>query len=287
MSELDGTDGGLPINARLQAAREAKGLSLDDVATRTRVPIRHLENIERAEWNALPALTYSVGFVRSYGNAVGLDGTALGAELRDQLGGGSSKSSGAPQYEPADPARVPPRSLAIAAGLLALLLAIGYLVWRTNAADEPDALELATVAPPPAAVAAPPPQPAVQAPPATSGPVAITAADDVWLRIYEAGGPKLYEGLIKANQRYEVPPTARAPQILTGRPDAIRVTVGQTEIPPLGPPRQTITDVSLLPQDLLARRPSPSGAQTPPPGAAPAAVPAAPPAAIAPGPVAQ
>jgi cytoskeletal protein RodZ len=245
MSDLDGDPGALSISARLRAAREAKGFSLDDVATRTRVPLRHLNHIDAGEWNALPAITYSVGFVRSYANAVGLDGTAMGIEVREALGGGSgSKKTGAPQYEPADPARVPPRSLAIAAGLLAIILAIGYLVWRTNAADEPDALELATAAQPlPAAVAAPQP---VQPQPASPGPVAITASDDVWLRIYEAGGPKLYEGVIKANQRYEVPATARAPQILTGRPDAIRVTVGQTEIPPLGPPRRTIADVSQL-----------------------------------------
>jgi transcriptional regulator with XRE-family HTH domain len=293
MSDIEGNPGALSISERLRAAREAKGLSLDDVATRTRVPIRHLHHIDAGEWSALPAITYSVGFVRSYANAVGLDGTAMGGELREALGGGSgSKRSGAPQYEPADPARVPPRSLAIAAGLLAIILAIGYLVWRTNAADEPDALELATAAPPPAvAAAAPPPQP-VRPQPASAGPVAITASDDVWLRIYEAGGPKLYEGLIKANQRYEVPPTARAPQILTGRPDAIRVTVGQTEIPPLGPPRQTVSDVSLLPQDLLARVQPPAGASTPSApaaGIAPGALgtPTAPPAASAPGPVAQ
>jgi cytoskeletal protein RodZ len=280
MSDPDGNPAALSISARLRAAREAKGYSLDDVATRTRVPLRHLNHIDAGEWNALPAITYSVGFVRSYANAVGLDGTAIGVELREALGGGSgSKRAGAPQYEPADPARVPPRSLAIAAGLLAIVLAIGYLVWRTNAADEPNALELATAAPAvPAVAAGPQPQPApAQLQPATAGPVAITAADDVWLRIYEAGGPKLYEGVIKANQRYEVPATARAPQILTGRPDAIRITVGQTGIPPLGPPRRTIADVSLLPRDLLARLQPPTGA----PG------PAAAPAGIAPGPVAQ
>jgi transcriptional regulator with XRE-family HTH domain len=285
MSELDGNPGALSISARLQAAREAKGYTLDDVATRTRVPIRHLQHIDAGDWNALPAITYCVGFVRSYANAVGLDGTAMGVELREALGAGGGKNRAAPQYEPADPARVPPRSLAIGAALLALLLAIGYLVWRTSAADEPDALELATAAPP-AAAAAPAPQPraaAVQTGPAQPGPVAITASDDVWLRIYEAGGAKLYEGLIKAGQRYEVPPTARAPQILTGRPDALRVTVGQTEIPPLGPPQRTIADVSLLPQDLLGRLSGTAPAAPP----APAASPAAPPAGIAPGPVAQ
>jgi transcriptional regulator with XRE-family HTH domain len=273
MSESDAIDAGLPIGARLRAAREARGLSLEDVAAKTRIPVRHLQHIDADDWSALPAVTYSIGFVRSYGNAIGVDGTALGAELREQLGVGGVKKDGAPLYEPADPARVPPRGLAIAAGLLALILAIGYLVWRTSATNEPDPLELATAPP---QIVAPTPAPAAPAPqpvPASSQAVAVTAADAVWLRIYEAGGPKLFEGAMRAGQRFEVPPNARAPQILTGRPDAIRVTVGQTEIPPLGPPRQTIADVSLLPQDLLARLGGVGSG------------PSAPPAGIAPGPV--
>lgn len=252
MSELERAESGSSIGARLRDARETRGLSLDDVAARTRVPIRHLQHIETGDWDALPAITYSIGFVRSYANAVGLDGTAMSAELREQLGAGPGKSGAAPQYEPADPARVPPRSLAVVAGLLALILAIGYLVWRTSAADEPDALELGA-APEPTAPLPAPVQPPRQPAAAPAENVAVTAVEGVWLRIYEAGGPKLFEGAMKPGQRFDVPPTARAPQILTGRPDAIRVTVGQTEIPPLGPAKKTIADVSLLPRDLLAR----------------------------------
>src|ERR1700684_558834 len=97
---------GAPIGERLREAREARGLSLDDVARQTRIPIRHLEHIQREEWDALPAITYSVGFVRSYANNVGLDGPALGAELREQLGGARIAGIAATAYyEPADPAR--------------------------------------------------------------------------------------------------------------------------------------------------------------------------------------
>ena len=91
-------------------AREAKGLSLDDVASQTRIPIRHLQNIEREEWDALPAPTYAVGFARNYANAVGLDGAAIAVELREQIGGAVRTRAPAPEYyEPADPSRVPPR----------------------------------------------------------------------------------------------------------------------------------------------------------------------------------
>src|SRR3712207_1378987 len=135
---------GQSIGLRLRAAREAKGLSLDDVARQTRIPVRHLEHIEREEWDALPAVTYSVGFARSYANVVELDGAQIGAEVRAQLGGARpGNTAAAPFYEPADPARVPPRSLAIAAAVLALLLVIGYLIWRSSAVDDDSPADVA------------------------------------------------------------------------------------------------------------------------------------------------
>jgi len=247
-----------PVGERLRSAREAQGMSLEEVATKTRVPIRHLEHIERGEWDLLPATTYCVGFARSYANAVGLNGSEVGNELREQLGGQSHANKpvpGAALYEPADPARVPPRSLALVAAAIALLLVVGYFVWRSGKTDETDIdqAEVAAVAASPiiapTPLAGPPPAPA-----ASTGPVVLTATEDVWLRVYEAnGGPRLHEGMLKAGERYEVPATAQRPLIRTGRPDGLRVTVGQTPIPALGPPERAISDVSLLPADLMAR----------------------------------
>lgn len=258
------------IGERLKAAREAKKLSLADVASQTRIPIRHLQHIEDGEWNALPAPTYSIGFARSYANAVGLNGNAIGAELREEIGATRPAQDTQPAYyEPADPARVPPRSLAFIAGIIAVLLIAGYAIWRTTSVggSEVD---------PVAAVEEPVPQPGFgagqrqpprQAVPAT-GPVVLTATDEVWLRVYESSGAQLFEGILQAGQRYEVPATAQAPQIRTGRPQALRVTVGSTEIPPLGAPETTIDDVSLLPADLAARVGQGAPGTLPPPGPA-------------------
>lgn len=241
------------VGERLRAAREAKNMSLQDVASKTRIPVRHLQHIEDGQWDALPAPTYSIGFARAYANAVGLNGNEIGAELRSQIGG-PRPTFQAPTsyYEPADPARVPPRSLAIVAGIIAILLIAGYFIWRSMAVDNVDPAEAVTAeAPPPAAPAQN--QPLAQ-PQAATGPVVLTAIDEVWLRIYEGGGgAALFEGIMRAGQRFEVPATAQAPQIRTGRPQALRVTVGQTEIPPLGAPEQTISDVSLRAADLAAR----------------------------------
>lgn len=259
------------IGDRLRAAREAKNLGLDEVAGKTRIPIRHLQHIENEEWDALPAPTYSIGFARSYANAVGLNGNEIAAELRQQIGT-ARPTYEAPQsyYEPADPARVPPRSLAMVAGAIALLLIAGYIIWRSLTVDSVDEAQIGDpqqAVPQPAPAAQPQPQP--QGIP-TTGPVVIAATDEVWLRIYEGGsGRKLFEGIMQAGQRYEVPATAQQPQIRTGRPQVLRVTVGGAEVPPLGAPETTIDDVSLLPADLAARARGAAGQPTQPgaPGA--------------------
>jgi len=263
--------GGLTtIGERLRAAREARKMSLADVASKTRIPIRHLQHIEDGEWNALPAPTYSVGFARSYANAIGLNGNEIGAEVRQEIGSPRPTYDTPPAYyEPADPARVPPRSLAMVAGGIALLLILAYLIWRSMAVDSVDPQD--AVAPPPPAATPAQSQPAAQQAPA-SGPVVLTATDEIWLRIYEGnGGAKIFEGVMQAGQRFEVPATAQAPQIRTGRPQALRVTVGATEIPPLGQPEQTISDVSLRAADLAARVGQQGAAPAPAP--APGAVP--------------
>jgi cytoskeleton protein RodZ len=265
---------GQSVGERLRVAREAKGLSLDDVARQTRIPVRHLEHIERGEWDALPAITYSVGFARSYANTVDLDGAKIGAEVRQQLGGvRAGNSTAAPFYEPADPARVPPRWIAIAAAVIAVLIVIGYLVWRSSAVDDDSPADVAiTQAEEPAAnqAAARPAQPTVPAPAPSNGPVVLTATEDVWLRIDQAGGgAPLYMGTLKGGQSYQVPAGAQSPRIRTARANALRVTVGGAQVPPLGPPETTISNVSLTAADLIAR-PQGGGA---PPAAPPAATP--------------
>lgn len=267
MADMDQDQGGeLTIGERLRRAREEKGLTLDDVAGQTRIPVRHLQHIESGDWDALPAVTYSIGFVRSYGNAVGADGAALGAELRQQLGGARRPSAISEYYEPADPARVPPRWLAIVAALIAVLLVAGYLIFRSGVDDGHDTAAKTAEAPPAAPVQSRPAPP----PDATGQPVVLAAAEEVWLHVYEAEGRQtLFMGTLLAGQQYQVPAQARRPQLLTSRPNVLRVTVGSTVIPPLGPAEQRIRDVSLLPTDLVARAQGGAGPEPQPPALRP------------------
>jgi cytoskeletal protein RodZ len=54
------------LGIRLRELREAKGVSLDDIARSTRVGRRHLEALETDTWAELPAPVFVKGFIRAY-----------------------------------------------------------------------------------------------------------------------------------------------------------------------------------------------------------------------------
>jgi cytoskeletal protein RodZ len=252
--------------ADLRAAREAAKMSLADVAAKTRIPQRHLEAIERDDYNALPSATYGVGFARAYARAVGADEVAIAAAVRAQLEHGGRVRSEYQAFEPADPARVPPRTLAWTAAIVALLILGGYALWRATLRGGADTTpEVVSASPSPA-----PAQPKAVAPAAaptpTGGPVVLTATDAVWLRISDATGKRLFEKQMAAGETYTVPADANGPTIMTGRPNVLRVTVGGVEVPPLGEPEKRIKGVGVSADALKTRAAAP---------VAPAAVPAA------------
>jgi len=254
------------VGERLRAAREEKGLSLEDIAAQTRIPRRHLEAIEGADWDRLPAPTYTIGFARSYASVVGLDRADIADQLRGEMGG-SRATTTTEVFEPADPARTMPKGLVIGA-ILAVIVLVLVMSWLSRRSlEQPDETAANTAAP--AASATPPPAAAPPAAPAAQGPVVLTASDAVWLQVSEKGGATLFSGLLQPGQSYTVPATATAPVLKTGKPEALRVTVGTAVAPPVGPAATRISDVSLLPADLLR-----AGAAAAPAPAAPAPRPA-------------
>lgn len=240
------------VGQRLREAREAKGLSVEDIAAQTRIPTRHLSSLETSDWDKLPAATYSIGFAKNYAGAIGLDRNEIGEQLRAEMGGARPAYAQPEVYEAADPARTMPKGLVFAAlGLLAVLVLA--FTWLNNRALEPEEAiaEAGNVSAPVANAVAPPP------PPAAVQPVVLTATDAVWVDIKD-GGATLKQGLMAAGERYEVPANAVAPVLTTGKPEALRVTIGTQQAPPVGEPGRTVSDVSLKAADLLRQAPAPA-----------------------------
>ena len=266
MADMDQDLGmGATVGERLRYAREARGLTLEDVATQTRVPIRHLRAIEDSHFDELPAVTYTVGFGRSYANAVGLDGAEVGRELRQQLGHGSRGPQVSPAvYAPPDPARVPSRSLAWGAGLLLVVLVAAYLFWRSQLNDGGDK---AAPAPAPTEEQAPQPQAQQAAPNVAGQQVILVATGEVWLRISDRqGNRRVEEKTLRPQEQYQVPLSVAQPVIATGRPQLLRVMVAGRDLGPLAPDERRIANVSLLAADLAALQ-SGQGTAAPPPAA--------------------
>jgi len=255
---------GAGVGDQLRQAREAKGLTLDDVAAQTRIPIRHLRSIEDSRWEDLPAVTYTVGFARNYANAVGLDGAEIGRTLREQVGGVDRPSAVSPEiYAPSDPARAPSRAIVWIAALLLVALVAAYLIWRSQSQDgdapAEQKVEQADTAPAPEA--APPATPQN----VTGQQVTLVAVQPVWFRITDRAdnNRRVVERILKPNDRYDVPLNVRAPLIRTSEPQNMRILINGQDSGLLSTERRQVRDQSLLAQDLVTR--GTTAPATPPP----------------------
>lgn len=251
------------VGLRLREAREAAGMSLEDVATTTRIPTRHLESLENSAWDRLPAPTYTIGFAKNYASAIGLDQREIAEQLRGEIGGLRPSSNPSEMFEPADPARSFPKWLLLAVALAVIAVVIGARWWQSREYSEDGAVFADNAA---AQASAAPANPApAAASPAATGPVVITANEEVWLQVKD-GATTLKEGILQSGQSFEVPASAAAPVLTTGKPEAIRISVGTADAPPVGPAATTVSNVSLLARDLMAARPAaapPAGEPSP------------------------
>ena len=240
---------------RLRAAREKQKLSLEDVAAQTRIPQRHLASIETGEWDNLPAPTYTIGFAKNYAGVVGLDRAEIGDQLREEMGGQRFATTSADVFEPADPRRTMPKSLVIGTVIAAVLLIAVMSFLNRRSLDEPEPVTNAAAATNDSAPAAP----TAPAPPAATGQVVLAATAPAWIQVTDRG-TTLFQGELQPGQTYAVPPTATAPMLKAGKPEALKVTVGTTAVPQIGPAGK-VTTVSLVPADLLK---APAAAAPPP-----------------------
>ncbi len=244
---------------KLRRAREQRGLELAEVAAETKIPVRHLEVIERGAFNELPARTYAIGFSRTYARMLELDDAAVVAEVRAELGeANATMADRIPGFEPGDPAKTPSAALAWSAVIAAIVLLSGAVMFYNTyygAGADPAPL----VAEPevrPAAVARDTNSESVSAVPAPSGDgkVEFTALEDgIWVRFYDATGERLYEKQMMNGERFEVPVDAQEPRINTGRPDALAITIDGKSVPKLADEARTIGDMPVSATALLAR----------------------------------
>lgn len=256
------------VGARLGAARHALGMTLPDIASKTRIPLRHLQAIEADDFASLPGRTYAIGFGRAYARAVDLPEEAVAQDIREALGDPAINTREVTQVDLDEPSKVPSARIAwLAAAVGAIILIAGFSIWRTYFFPGANVEELAQAADAdtpaaPARAARPRGTGAAGAGPAAVDPkaeVVFTATEDnIWIKFYDGEGKQLMQKQMALGEQYTIPTEAIDPQVWTGRPDAFEITVGGRTVAPLGTAEVAIKDVPVTATALLARPAVPS-----------------------------
>jgi cytoskeleton protein RodZ len=109
----------------LRQQREALGLDLDDIAAALRIKPDYLAALEAGRPDLLPGPTYAIGFVRTYSDHLGLDGSEILRRFKAESAGLEAKTDLAFPM-PLGERSIPGKSML----LLALILMLcGYGTW--------------------------------------------------------------------------------------------------------------------------------------------------------------
>ncbi len=244
----------------LKAEREAQGKSLADIAGNLKISERLLDALERDAVSELPAGPYATGFARSYARALGLDPNPIVADIRAAQGAQPIDAGMSPSlYEPVDVSRVPSRALAWTAAAIALAMVVAYLVWKFMlmqpdvAAERPSGSETPAATTP--ASTAPATAPAAAPPPAIADDVVvrIAASSQVWFSLEDANGRSQFDLTLQGGEFYTLRPEQRGLLLRTGRPQALRILLGDDRLPQLGADDAVVSGVRLDTASLAQR----------------------------------
>src|SRR3546814_17739072 len=77
----------LPVGEELRRARVQAGLEISDVAAHLRIRSNFLAALEEGRPDAVPGLTYAIGYVRTYAGFLGPDQEAAVRRFKEEVAG--------------------------------------------------------------------------------------------------------------------------------------------------------------------------------------------------------
>lgn len=186
----------------LRREREMRGVSLEEVASATRITTRNLEALENERWEQLPGGVFNRGFIRSVSRYLGLDEEILVAEYVIATNDQPNMAVWADKTEANKRSPVP----WVLGGAAALVLLAAFFLWRDWALVR---AAITGAQPATAANAAPPAAPpASQAPPLAAPPV-VAEPETLELKVdagratqvkIVADGYTVFEGRLEARE---------------------------------------------------------------------------------------
>jgi cytoskeleton protein RodZ len=117
----------------LKQARIEKGVSLEEIAARTKIRLKYLEALEADNYKLLPSVASARGFIKNYADFLELNPESLLAifkrdfpenEKTELLPQGLVRTPGGNRFV------WTPKLTAILAVIIASLLFLGYLAWQ-------------------------------------------------------------------------------------------------------------------------------------------------------------
>ena len=71
------------LGAFLRSKREERGIALEEMSEKTRIPLRYLSALEEDRLDALPGKVYERLFIRTYADIVGINVEELGRQFKE------------------------------------------------------------------------------------------------------------------------------------------------------------------------------------------------------------
>ena len=124
----------MKLGDKLKREREARGVSLQEIAASTRVNIKFLQALERDDYSEYQAPVFVTGFLRSYANHLGLDADRIVAEYESLDVKLRNEATLVKKID--DEEKSLPVGMII--GLIAVLLLLGGLVSLFTGGSEPE-----------------------------------------------------------------------------------------------------------------------------------------------------
>ncbi len=250
----------------LRQQRENKHVSVEELATRTRIAVRFIKLIEENQFDQLPNVVSAKGFLRNYARCLGLDETPILNRFSEAIQPAEAPPVESPKenvlsyIQRKQPDRLPfPLWAALSVlGVILLFLALAFLMPKhRQAAPPPPAPEEipasdpapsepspipspegeATLSgpPPPAPTPSSAPGPSLHQQEASAAPrvLLIEAVESSWIHV-TIDGTETKEALLQPNDkvRWE----AKEKFLLTvGNAGGVRVSLDGQDIGPLGP----------------------------------------------------
>jgi cytoskeleton protein RodZ len=126
------------LGARFREAREARGITLSEASTSTRILLRYLQALEEGDLNQLPGDVYARGFIRNYAQFLNLPADELILLYRRERGAPTDRIQ-------VVPAAVPPRtqsclipSAFVSFFAILVMLGVLYLVLQATGLMQPN-----------------------------------------------------------------------------------------------------------------------------------------------------